>query len=89
MKTFSERAHGMCREPVMQAEPLAVPDFEPVLRWDVPSLVRCACSDCGTHAYRRLAPDGASALSPTGAPATCRVCGGSALEPLDLVVSGG
>lgn len=89
MKTFPGRAEAMRRETAVEARRAFASDFGPELHWELPSLVRCACSDCGTHAYRRLAPDGASALSATGAPATCRVCGGTALEPLDRVVSGG
>ena len=53
-------------------------------RWQTPSLVACACSDCGAHAYRRLGPDDAGPVDPTGTPATCTVCCAGALLPLDV-----
>lgn len=73
----------MYQESVSQVEQIAFPDPQPELRGKSSSLVRCACSDCGAHAYRPLGPDGASPLEPTGAGTTCTVCGANELVPLD------
>ena len=82
MKTFSGPAQRSLTEPVMQAEPTLVLDARPIPRWLASSRRRCCCSRCGTHAYRRLRPDGAGPLDPSGAPATCTVCGGAPLLPM-------
>ena len=68
----------------MQPEQTAVLDPESRPRGLSSSLRRCACSLCGTHAYRRLRADGAGPLDATGAPATCAVCGGAELVALVL-----
>ena len=82
MKTLSRPARGKLVEPLAQAERIVVPAAEPAARWLSSSLRRCACSRCGTHAYRRLRADRAEPLDATGGPATCAVCGGAELVAL-------
>lgn len=85
MKSLMARPETMYRQAGVQDERVAVRDPEP-MRWQSPALVRCACSACGTHAYRRLGPDGGGPLDLTGVSATCRVCGASALAALEQPV---
>lgn len=82
MKTLLDTADGKPTESIMEAERAVVLYDAPASRWLSSSLRRCACSRCGTHAYRRLRADGAGPLEPTGAPATCAVCGGADLVAL-------
>lgn len=84
----------MLKEPVLPSEQTVAVDREPTPTWPTPrplrhSLRRCACSRCGTHAYRRLRADGAGPLEVTGAPATCAVCGGAELVALVPPMAGG
>ena len=80
MKTLSRPARGKLAEPLMQAQQTVVSDPEPAPLGS--SIRRCACSGCGTHAYRRLRADRVGPLDLTGAPATCAVCGAADLVAL-------
>lgn len=58
--------------------------IEPFPRWRSPSLVRCACSNCGTHAYRRLVGVEDGPLACMASPVACSVCGSRQYTELDL-----
>lgn len=85
MKSLMKVPETMYPPAGIQGERVAVTDPER-MRWQSPALVRCACSACGTHAYRRLSPDGAGPLDLTGVSATCRVCDASELVALEQPV---
>ncbi len=82
MNFLLESAGAVYQERATLEDEATVSDPEPMLTWHGAEPVRCACSHCGAHAYRRVRPNASGLLGVAGGPVACTVCGGNELTPL-------